>query len=410
MKPAVRNILFITWDGPQTNYLERLFLPILAGLGDRGYRAHVLQFCWGEPALIQHRADLCRAADVPYRAQTIQRRGGPIGPSLTAILGTRAIRRAVADWRIDTLMPRSLLPALAVLRLRAAEHAALNIVFDADGLHADERVDFTGLSPTSLTYRFLRDIEMQMLLRADTVLTRTAASRDILLARAGGGLTADRCHLVSNGVDPAPFIRALAAPRPDPSPGAGPVLGYCGSIGAQYRLPDMLDVALRLRTRVPGLRFRVISQATDAVQAELARRGLLQADWIDLRAPRPEDVPAELAGCDLGLALRLPAFSTRAVLPIKLGEYLLAGLPVLGTPGVGNTAELQAEGVFRSAEPGELDQSINWIVDTVLPARAALRQTCHAIGLRDYSVAGAVASYATALASLREPTPAPEPH
>lgn len=406
MKPAVRNILFITWDGPQTNYLERLFLPILAGLADRGYRAHVLQFCWGEPALIQHRADLCHAAGVPYRAQIILRRGGPLGPSLTAILGSRAIRRAVADWQIDTLMPRSLLPALAVLRLRAAEQAALNIVFDADGLHADERVDFTGLSPTSLTYRFLRDIEMQMLLRADTVLTRTAASRDILLARAGGRLTADRCHLVSNGVDPAPFIHALAALLPD----AAPVLCYCGSIGAQYRLPDMLDVAQLLRARVPDLRFRVISQATDAVQAELAHRGLLQADWIDLRAPRPEDVPAELAGCDLGLALRLPAFSTRAVLPIKMGEYLLAGLPVIGTPGVGNTADLAAEGVFRSAEPGELDQTLTWIVDTVLPARAALRQTCHAIGLRDYSVAGAVASYATALASLGQPNPAPVRH
>lgn len=409
MKPAVRNILFITWDGPQTNYLERLFLPILAGLQDRGYRAHVLQFCWGEPAQIQARADLCREAGVPYRAQTILRFGGAAGPFLTALGGARAIRRSVAEWRIDTLMPRSLLPAFAVLRMKAAERAALNIVFDADGLHADERVDFTGLSPTGPTYRILRDIEMQMLLRSDTVLTRTAASRSILLARAGGGLTADRCHLVTNGVDPAPFIGALAAPLPDPSPEAGPVLCYCGSIGAQYRLPDMLDVALRLRARIPGLRFRVISQATDAVQADLARRGLLRADWIDLRAPRPEDVPAELAGCDLGLALRLPAFSTRAVLPIKLGEYLLAGLPVLGTPGVGNTAELAEAGVFRSAEPQDLDQTITWLVDTVLPARAALRQTCHAIGLRDYAVAGSVASYATALASLVKPNPAPDP-
>lgn len=32
MKKSIKNILFITWDGPETQYLERLFLPIFAGL------------------------------------------------------------------------------------------------------------------------------------------------------------------------------------------------------------------------------------------------------------------------------------------------------------------------------------------------------------------------------------------
>ena len=398
MKPSVRNILFITWDGPETRYLERLFLPILAGLRDRGLRPHVLQFGWGAPEVFHSRAELCRAAGIPYRAKSILRRGGGAGPFFTALTGAGPIRRAVAEWRIDTLLPRSLMPALAVLRLTPAERAALNIVFDADGLPADERVDFAGLSPLGATYRLLRDIEMRMLLSSDAVLTRTAAARDILLARAGGGLPATRVHLVTNGVDPAPFAAALAA-RQDVPPG-DPVLCYCGSIGPQYRLPEMLDLATRMRARIPGLRFRLISPATDVIRAELARRGLDGAGWIESRPARPEEVPAELARCDLGLALRQPAFSTRAVLPIKLGEYLLAGLPVLGTPGVGDTAPLEAEGLFHSAEAEATDKLLDWVTGTVLPARKALRDRAHAAGLRGFSLAAATDCYAEALATL----------
>lgn len=398
MKPAPRNILFLTWDGPETRYLERLFLPILAGLRERGFRPHVLQFGWGEAALFQRRGALCAAAGIPYRAQPILRRGGAAGPFLTALAGARPIRRAVAEWGIDTLLPRSLMPALATLRLRPAERAGLKILFDADGLPADERVDFAGLSPLGATYRLLRDIEMRMLLSADAVLTRTPAARDILCARAGTGLPPGRVHRVTNGVDASPFAAALASLPP--RDGAGPVLCYCGSIGPQYRLPEMLEVARRLRARLPDLRFRLLSPATAEIGAELARQGFAGADWIEARAVAPEAVPGELARCDIGLALRQPAFSTRAVLPIKLGEYLLAGLPVIGTPGIGDTAALEAEGLFRSAEAEALDATLDWLVGTALPGRDSLRRRAHAAGLQGYSLTSAVESYAEALASL----------
>ena len=152
---SIRNILFITWDSPETRYLERLFLPIFRGLRARGYRFHVLQFSWGSAQIAEARAALCAKSDIPYRKITIVRRLGAAGPFLSAVLGTRAINQAVSDWQIDTLMPRSLMPALAVLRMRKSARATLNIVFDADGLPADERVDFGGSIPAQPHLPFL---------------------------------------------------------------------------------------------------------------------------------------------------------------------------------------------------------------------------------------------------------------
>lgn len=395
LRRPIRNILFITWDSPETQYLERLFLPIFAGLATHGFRFHVLQFSWGLDGVVERRADLCAAQGIAYRNVVVLRRLGGAGAFLSAMRGARAIRKAVADWEIDTLMPRSLMPALAVLRMGRAGREGLALVFDADGLPADERVDFAGLSPHGATYRILRDIEAEALRSADAVLSRTEAARSILLARAGAGLAAERCHVVSNGVDPSPFAQA-AGPRVG-TERKGFVLCYCGSIGPQYRLADMIATAQRLKLAMPDLRFLLLSPAEAEIRAALARVGLSDCGWIEAKRLEAEAIPAALMECDLGIALRQPAFSTRAVLPIKIGEYLLAGLPVIGTPGVGESAALEAAGVFRSAEAADLEQTIAWIVDEVRPGAAAYRERCHAIGLQRFAVAATVEQYREAL-------------
>jgi glycosyltransferase involved in cell wall biosynthesis len=394
----VKNILFITWDAPETHYLERLFLPIFTRLKVHGYRFHVLQFSWGRGEISESRGALCAKSDIPYRKITVVRHFGAVGSLFSAILGARSIQKAVSDWQIDTLMPRSLMPALAVLIMRKSVRDALNIVFDADGFAADERVDFGGLSPHSLTYRFLRDIEGALLRRSKAVLTRTESARFILLARAGSALKPQNCHVVSNGIDADPFTYALQHfPKTTKEPFT---LCYCGSIGAQYRLGEMLDIACKMKAQIPELQFRLFSQFQDVVQRTLVDKGLHEENWIECKAVLSEKVPEELARCDLGIALREPSFSTQAILPIKLGEYLLGGLPVIGTPGVGNTKQLEELGVFRSSEADDLEKTLKWIVDEVLPNRAVMREKSHAAGKKYFSLESTVDSYETALSSI----------
>ena len=79
------------------------------------------------------------------------------------------------------------------------------MVFDADGLPLDERVDFSGQSPSSLAHRFLRDVEAQAVRRADRVLTRATKAVEILHNRAGAGTEVSKFHVVTNGRDTERF-------------------------------------------------------------------------------------------------------------------------------------------------------------------------------------------------------------
>ena len=222
-------------------------------------------------------------------------------------------------------MPRSLMPALAVLRMRKSARDTLNIVFDADGLAADERVDFGGLSPHSITYRFLRDIEGALLRRSDAVLTRTESARSILLARAGSALKPQNCHVVSNGVDAGPFTDALQH-FPKTATKEPFTLCYCGSIGAQYRLPEMLDIACKMKDADPGASVSDIFAIPRRCPKGLERtKAFMKRTGSNVRLCRPRRFPRNWRSVIWGSPCGSPRFPPRPFCQLSWASICLQG-------------------------------------------------------------------------------------
>jgi hypothetical protein len=195
-------ILFVTWDGPQVHYLESLFLPIFAGLRADGFEFEILQFRWGSAAEEEVVRSACAEAGCGYSAVRVWR-WGALGPLATALRGGSHLRRAVRRFGADAIMPRSVLPSLVTL---AGGGPALRpVLLDADGLETDERVEFDGMKATGLAYRILRDVEAQMVRKSTGVLVRTAAAREILMARAGPPADPSKYTIVANGRDGRAF-------------------------------------------------------------------------------------------------------------------------------------------------------------------------------------------------------------
>ena len=65
----------------------------------------------------------------------------------------------------------------------------------------------------------------------------------------------------------------------------------------------------------------------------------LQSNII-LKSVKSGEVPFYLNAGDVAFALRQPSFSMQGVAPIKLGEYLLCGLPVIASKGIGDTDDI----------------------------------------------------------------------
>ena len=394
-------ILFVTWDGPQVTYLESLFLPIFVRLAEHGISFQILQFTWADSERIALARQGCEKAGVGYQAIPIWRRPRAMGAMLTAIAGARHVKKAVKEHRIDAVMARSTLPALAsMLALRGTQ---CPLVFDADGLPLDERVDFAGQSPSGLMHRLLRDVEAQAVRRADVVLTRSAKAIEILHARAGASTPLEKFHLVSNGRDANLFKPADATERVEMRRTLGlaadaPLVIYAGSLGPQYCIDEMLCLFSYIKIRRQDAHLLILTGSPDAMQPALAKHPQVDGS-VTVLTVSARDVSKYLGCSDLGLALRQPSFSMQAVAPIKLGEYLLCGLPVAATACIGDTQAISADAgvLLQRMDAVELKSAADWFVDSVIPQRELFRSKSRAVGLAHFSLEASAASYKSAL-------------
>ncbi len=398
--------LFVTWDGPGSNYHESLFLPILDRAREPGDEVHLLQYWWGAESRVESVRRAAQRLAMPYTPRRVAR--GPRAP-VTAVMiarGASDVVRYARRNRVEVLMPRSIIPAaMALLAVRRLP--GVRLLYDADGLMADERVDFGSLRRGSVQYRILRAIERAAVRRADAVITRTGRARRILASRAGLADDA-KIVVVANGKDEELFRPAGPAEREATRrqlgvPDSAPLLVYAGSLGPQY-LPDaMFGVAAAVRERRRDARFLVLTGAPRGAD-DAARRTAFEPDAMIVASVASDEVPRYLAAADLGLALRTPTFSQQAVSPIKVGEYLLCGVPVLGTAGVGDLDEQLDPDVallLEDLDEASLRRAADWLVDDILPARERFRADCRRVGGDVFGLGRAVAGYRSAIGKVR---------
>lgn len=137
-------------------------------------------------------------------------------------------------------------------------------------------------------------------------------------------------QVIPNGADQALFAAALDR-RPHP-----PTLVYVGHLEAVRGVDLAIRALPAIAARVPGVRLLVIgdgdSRYVEGLRALAVAMGV--ADRVELRGPLPHDqVPHVLAESDLGLAtFRLTPLGAFAF-PLKVIEYMAAGVPVLCTRG-----------------------------------------------------------------------------
>jgi glycosyltransferase involved in cell wall biosynthesis len=169
-------------------------------------------------------------------------------------------------------------------------------------------------------------LERRMLARADLVF----ASSPVLAERLRG-LGRSDVRLVPNVADVALFARALE-PLPEPRELQGlprPRAVYVGNL-AGYRI----DFACLGAVAEAGLSLVLVgpSGLGDVEALPPEARALLRRAGVRALGPRTQtELPAVLAHCDVALIPFRDNAHTRASLPLKLWEYVAAGLPVVAT-------------------------------------------------------------------------------
>ncbi|MFC0344187.1 glycosyltransferase [Epilithonimonas hispanica] len=340
-----KNLLFITWDGPQTSYMEGLFMPIFQEVAkNNDVKFHVLQFTWADENKISHTRNVAEKMGISYSALPIIRKPNvSVGSLLTVFTSANKIKKYIKENNINIVMPRSTFPAMMVNQILGASRVSFRgfrgkLIFDADGLPIEERMDFAGLKKESFQYKLMKSAETKILKNADAVITRSQKAIDVHINNIGEK-NREKFSVVYNGRDKNHFklnqdSRVLA--RKELGLGDEFLFVYAGSLGPQYCLPEMLAI-FNHHKMANNSKFLILTGNTEFAENNIPEE--LRSKII-LKSVKSDEVPFYLNAADVAFALRQPTFSMQGVAPIKLGEYLLCGLPVIASKGIGDTDDV----------------------------------------------------------------------
>jgi glycosyltransferase involved in cell wall biosynthesis len=136
----------------------------------------------------------------------------------------------------------------------------------------------------------------------------------------------DPVLVAPNGVDPSRFAPPAARG------GAAPfTVGFVGTLRPWHGIDVLADAFARLAARAADARLLVVGggPGREDLERDLAARGLLERVRL-VGAVAPEEVPALLAAMDVGVA-PYPETAAFYFSPLKIFEYMAAGLPVVAS-------------------------------------------------------------------------------
>jgi glycosyltransferase involved in cell wall biosynthesis len=127
------------------------------------------------------------------------------------------------------------------------------------------------------------------------------------------------------------------------------VFAYVGTTARYQHIEDGVAAFIRhVRAACPSAHLLCLTPEPDRMR-DLLQSGGAPRDAVDVHSVPQSDVARYLCSADAGLLLRAPSRMNRVSMPVKLGEYLASGVPVIVSRMEGWVDEIVKEGAAGAA-------------------------------------------------------------
>ncbi len=340
-------VLYISYNGLLEEIVPSQVVPYIRELGKEGFEFTLLTFEKKDSLKKAGRQGLARMRDelmglgINWRWSRYHKRISLIATSLDVMAGALWVFYFILFKRIRIVHARSIVPAAMCL---VSKLFNVKFIFDTRGLLAEEYVGGNQWKENCFKYKLVKFFEKACLMAADEIVVLTEKHKQYLKRFA---YLSDKCRtgvieVIPCCTDTNRFRCAISInPALKEKEGLRDsfIFVYPGKLRTHYMVSEMLDFFKIALDMIPNSSFLILTQDNSGHVRHLALEKGIALDKIIVKNPRFDEIPSLLSLAHAGLFLINP-YKKFGSSPIKLGEFLSCGIPVIINKGIGDTEEL----------------------------------------------------------------------
>lgn len=338
-----KKVLYISYNGLLESILPSQTVPYLKILSKNGFKFILLTFekkkdlkeCGRER--LKNTKDSLKKEGITWRWLTYHKYPNNLSTFLDIFIGFFVSMYLVIKNRINMVHVRGATPGTIGLFL--SKIFKIKLLFDTRGILAEEYVGGGLWKEETFFFNLVKSIEKELMNRADAIVVLTEKHRKKILnlpylkRKAIPKVVIPCCvDLKRFRCDTSNHKELLKKYDID----ADMLLVYPGKLGTFYLLKEMVDFFESVSSEIEGLKFLILTQddISEAKYVNIARK-----EGIYLIRPSFDEIPFFLRCADAGIFF-INSYKKYGSSPIKLGEFLACGKPVIINPGIGDTEEI----------------------------------------------------------------------
>ncbi len=381
------NVLFITYQAASNPVMVSQGLAYMRDLSKKGARYSLLTFETKDT--VKASQDRISELYIPLEWSHLAYHRSPrfLATVFDVVSGILAASLTVKRQKIKIIHARGFISAL--IAFLPAKAFGAKLLFDTRGLLADKYVCGGLLTKGSFTYKLIRWGEDLLVGKSDYFTVETHQHAEVI-GNSQHGLTA-KMEVIPCCVDTNRFDYRLYGPGPDDRAN----LIYMGKIGTWYLPEEMFDFFNALSKEVPGSHFTILTESEASSLYPAAKKKFIDGSRMTVIKAEVAEVPGVLAGASAGIFFINP-YKQYTFFPIKFGEYLACGLPVIVNAGIRDCDEIildEKVGVVVNEFSPQGYKKAAGELKALLSEGAALKERCRAAAERHFSLGIGVDKY-----------------
>ena len=340
-------VLYISYDGMTDPLGQSQVLPYLAGLVAQGHSITIISA--EKPDNYANRKDdikaFCQENKLKWHAIDYTKKPPVVSTLIDIVKVFYLAKKLHQEEKFDILHCRSYIASLIGLRFK--RKYGTKFIFDMRGFWANERVDGNiwniAKQPYKSIYNYFKKKEIAFINEADAIVSLTHVGKEEILSWRDVKVQETAIHVIPCCVDTDRFNtkRVIQSKIDDLKSQLGLngkfVLTYLGSIGTWYMLDEMLDFFKVLKRIVPEVVFLFVTGESKNYIHNQAKSKRIKSEDIVVVKSAYSDVPLYLSLSDASVFFIKPAYSKKASSPVKQGELMSMGIPIVCNSKVGDT-------------------------------------------------------------------------